>query len=173
MLPIASTEWILTNAYKADLIAWLTAHPEAYEEVIRLSLTDKQPYAWRAAWLLWSCMEANDRRIQPYMAKMIKTLVSTNDEHGRELLIILLKMDIPEESEGVLYNHCVHVWEQTGNKPSVRLNAFKMLIKIAGKHPELQTEISLLAQSQYTDSLSAAANKSISLLLKGIRNRHA
>jgi len=173
MIKKLTPEWILTNTYKADLIAWLSAHPEAFEEVIILSLTDKQPYAWRAAWLLWSCMEVNDKRIQPYLGRMIETLKSTNDDHRRELLIILLKMDLPEESEGLLFDECTEMWVKVGKKPSVRMNALKMMVKIAVRHPGLQQELLYLTQPQYIDSLSAAANKSITLLLKGFRNRPA
>ncbi|MFH1121305.1 MAG: hypothetical protein V1775_15910 [Bacteroidota bacterium] len=162
----APLEWILTNTYKTDLIAWMTAHPEAFEETIILSLSDNQPCAWRAAWLLWSCMEKNDPRVQPFVADMINSLAGKNDDHQRELLIILRKMEIPEESEGLLFNHCTNVWEKVGKKPAVRLNAFKIMVKIAGKHPELHHELILLTQPQYMDSLSVVANKSIALLLK-------
>jgi hypothetical protein len=64
-------EHILANSYKQDIIKFIDDHPEEYEEVIRLAVSDKQPYAWRAAWLLCSCMEDNDRRIQPYIIKLI------------------------------------------------------------------------------------------------------
>jgi hypothetical protein len=36
------------------LISYLSAHPEYFEEAITLAISDKQPYSWRAAWLLWS-----------------------------------------------------------------------------------------------------------------------
>ena len=57
-------EHILTSTYKDEMIAYLNTHPEDFEEAITLALSDKQPYGWRSAWLLWSCMEENDRRIQ-------------------------------------------------------------------------------------------------------------
>jgi hypothetical protein len=169
MIPEESAEWILTNTYKADLIAWMSEHQEAFEETLRLSLTNKQPYAWRAAWLLWSCMKENDRRIQPFIADMIGSLHSRNDDHQRELLIILRKMEIPEEKEGLLFDACVKVWEKTGKKPAVRLNAFKLLVKIAEQHPVLLKELVFLIQPQYMDTLSAAAKKSVNKLINGIR----
>ncbi len=168
-----SLEWILTNTVKAELIAWLDAHPEAFEETLKLSLTNNQPYAWRASWLLWSCMKENDPRVQPYVAGIAGSLSVRNDEHQREFLIILRKMEIPEESEGLLFDVCTRVWEKTGNKPALRLNAFKMLVKIAAKHPELQQEMKFLTQPHYTGSLSPAAIKSISRLLKKCMTENA
>lgn len=35
-------EHIITNFYKADMISYLESHPEDFEEVIRLAMTDKQ-----------------------------------------------------------------------------------------------------------------------------------
>ena len=40
-----------------------------FEEIIKLAIVDKQPYSWRAAWLLWSCMDKNDQRIHKYIKK--------------------------------------------------------------------------------------------------------
>jgi hypothetical protein len=159
-------EWILINSYKADMISYLAAHPEDFQEAIKLAITDKQPYSWRAAWLLWSCMEENDQRIQGYVKSIINTISDKNDDQQRELLIILQKMEINEELEGILFNHCVTVWEKTSKKPSVRYNAFKIIVKIAKKHPDLSHEIVFLTQNQYMDSLSPTVNRSISKMIK-------
>lgn len=161
-------EWVLTNAYKADMISWLTAHPEAFEEAIKLAIADKQPCSWRAAWLLWRCMEENDQRIQGYVKSIIDSLPDKNDQQQRELLIILQRMEIGEEFEGLLYNHCVTVWEKTDKKPSLRLNAFKVMVKTAKKHPDLSREITFLTQDQYMDSLSGTVKKSIAGMLRAL-----
>jgi hypothetical protein len=163
-------EWTLTNSYKADMISYLASHPEDFEEVVKLAITDKQPYSWRAAWLLWSCMEDNDQRIQKYLKRIITTISDKNDDQQRELLIILQKMEISKELEGSLFNHCVTVWERIGKKPSFRYNAFKIIAKIAKKHPDLSDEIAFLIQDQYLESLSPTVKKSISKMIKKIPN---
>lgn len=159
-------EYLLTNSYKADLIAYMDVHPEDLEEVIQLAFSNKQPYAWRAAWLLWSCMEENDQRIQGYINNIIDTLSTTNDNHQRELLLILQHLELSEEVEGQIFDVCVSIWEKINKKPAIRINAFTMMIKIAQKYPDLSHEIVFLTQNQYLDSLSAAAQKSISKLIK-------
>ena len=161
-------EWTLTNSYKADMISYLAAHPEDFEEVIKLAITDKQPYSWRAAWLLWSCIEENDQRIQVYLKRIIDTISDKNDDQQRELLIILQKMEINEKLEGLLFNHCVTVWEKISKKPSVRYNALKIIVKIAKKHPDLSHEIACITQDQYMDSLSSTVKRSISKMIKEI-----
>jgi len=123
-------EQILTNSYKAGMISYLAAHPEDFDELIKLAISDKRRYSWRAAWLLWSCMEKNDRRIKRYVKNIIETIPGKADNQQRELLIVLQQMDINEEFEGLLFNHCVTIWEKITKKPSVRCNAFKMIVRL-------------------------------------------
>jgi len=160
-----SLEHILTSAYKTAMIAYMDAHPECFEEAVNLAISDKQPYSRRSAWLLWSCMIENDQRIRGHVKNIIDTLTTKHDDHQRELLKILLQMELTEEYEGLLYPVCVAVWEKLNKRPSVRLTAFKIIIKIAGNHPDLSHEIVLLTQEPYLDSLSLAVKKSISKML--------
>jgi len=161
-----SLEHVLISAYKVGMISYMDAHPEDFDEAIILAISNKQPYSWRAAWLLWSCMEQNDPRIQGHIKSVIGTLTTKNDDHQRELFKILLQMELNEEQEGFLYNVCVPVWGKISKKPSVRLTAFKIIVKIAKKYPDLSHEISFLTQDQYLDSLSPAAKKSIYTMIK-------
>lgn len=143
------------------MISYIAAHPGKFEELIVLALSDKQPCSWRAAWLLWSCMEENDLRVQNHIPQLIDSIPSKHDNQQRELFIILQKMELNEAYEGILFNICASTWEKINKKPSVRFNAFKLIIKIAKRYPELLKEIEYLTQDQYLDSLSSGARKSI------------
>ena len=90
-------EHILTHSYKADMISYMKFHPEDFDELIKLSIANKQPYSWRAAWLLWSCMDKNDPRIHRYVEKIIDTLPTKCDDQLRELLIILQRMELNDD----------------------------------------------------------------------------
>ncbi len=160
-------EKVLMNFYKEEMILYLTNHPEGFEEAVQLAITDKQPYSWRAAWLLWSCMEENDPRFKDQIPRIMACLRDKSDGHQRELLKILYLMEIDEEFEGTLFDHCVSIWEKIGKKPSVRFNAFKMIVKISGKYPELSQEIGFLLQDHYTDSLSHGVKRSLFKLING------
>jgi len=146
------------------------AHPEIFEEAIELAIADKQPYSWRAAWLLWSCMEENDKRIQKYIKSIVDTLETKDDGHQRELLKILLKMELEEDNESILFDHCMDIWEQINKPPAVRVNALKFIIKIAKKHPELKKEISFLTEDHYLESLSPGAKNSVSKLINKLHH---
>jgi hypothetical protein len=161
-------EKTLTSCYKNEMISFMKSHPEAFDEAIQLAITDNQPYSWRAAWLLWSCIEENDKRIQKHINKIVNAVKSKSDSHQRELLKILLMMELNEKYEGVLFDLCMNIWEQISKAPAVRVNALKLIIKIANKHPELKKEISFLAQDHYLKSLSFGARHSVSKLMNEI-----
>ena len=167
MQPILTNlEQILITKYKTDMVLHLASHTEAFDEAAKLALTDRQPFAWRAAWLLWECMEANDPRIDEFIPGIIEALPAKKEGHRRELLKILLKSDIGEELEGRLFDICTRMWEQISSRPSVRLMALKMMLKIAEKYPEFKNEISYLAQKHYLETLSPAVRKSVAKLMK-------
>lgn len=162
-------EHILTHSYKTDMISYLKSHPEDFEEAVKLAVSDKQPYSWRAAWLLWSCMEKNDQRIQRYVEKIIDILPAKSDDQLRELLIILQRMELGDDSEGKLFDICVNVWEKKEKQPSVRYNAFKLMVKIIKNHPDLYKEITFLTDPHYMDSLSGTVRKSVSKMIAGLK----
>lgn len=158
-------EYILLNSYKANMISYLESHPEDFEEAIQLAISNKQLYSKKAAWLLWSCMKKNDQRIKKYIKSIINILPLRPDEHQRDLLIILHKMELNDGFEGKLFNICVNIWKIINKKPSVRYNAFKLVIKIAKSHPDLTNEVIFLTQDQYLELLSVTVKKSISKML--------
>jgi len=160
-------EHILTSSYKVGMISYLRAHPEDFEEAIKLAISNKQPYAWRAAWLLWSCMEENDPRIQKYIKEIVNSVKLKLDGHQRELIKILIQMELNEKYEGLLFNICMDVWEQINKNPSVRHTAMKFIILMAKKHPELAKEITFLTQDQYFETLTPGVKRSISKMMNG------
>jgi hypothetical protein len=169
LLMKTTLEYILTNSYKAEMISHMKSHPEDFEEAIELAITDKQPYSWRAAWLLWSCMDKNDQRIQRHVEKIIDALPTKSDNQLRELLIILQRMELRNDCEGKLFDICVSIWKKIGKQPSVRYNAFKLMIKIINKHPDLFKELTFLTESHYIDSLSDTVKNSISKMIQNLK----
>jgi len=154
--------------YKEEMIHYVANHPESFEELVQLAMADKQPYSWRAAWLLWSCMADNDSRIKGRIRNIIGSLKGKNDGHQRELLKILYQMDLDEKYEGLLFDHCVSIWEKINKKPSVRFNAFKMIVKISRNYPELSQEIAFLLQDHYLETLSKGVRHSITRMINGL-----
>ncbi len=157
---------VLESFNKEGMISFIKSHPEFVDTAIKLALKNKQPYSWRAAWLLWSCIEKNDKRIFPYISMIIESIKDKKDGHQRELLKILYIMELEEDHEGFLFDFCVGIWEKTNSSPSVRFNALLMIIRIAKKYPELYKEISLLLQEPYIAPLSPGIKNAVARIKK-------
>ncbi len=97
-----SLEYALSNSHKDNLIAYIKTHQDKFTELIKLSISDKQPYSWRAAWLLWGCMDNNDRRIRRHIKQIIDVFPDRQDNQQRELLMVLERMEIDTKYEGLL-----------------------------------------------------------------------
>jgi len=110
-------------------------------------------------------MEKDDARLQKHLKKIINSIKTKQDGHQRELIKILLMMNLNKVHEGKLFALCLDLWEDVNKDPSVRFTALKMLLKIAKNYKELFKEISILTQDQYLESLSPGVKKSISKLL--------
>lgn len=159
-------ESILTKSYKAEMLSYMEANPADFMELVELSVTDKQPYSWRATWLLWSCMEKNDARVQAHVSTMIKQLNSFKEGQQRNLINILLKMEIPEEYEGLLFDSCVAIWLDIKKQSSVRIKAFEVIVQIAKKYPELNNEVDSLTDKRFVEPLSAGIKRSFYKLIR-------
>ena len=159
-------EVILMNTRKEGMMKFVEDNPDSFSELIQLSLANKQPYSWRAAWLLDSCMEDNDIRVAKYCNAILDTIPDKKDGYQRDLLRILSRMDLDDEQEGRYFDTCISLWEHISKIPSVRYLAFQGIVKLAKKYPELLDEVKLLTQDHYLDELSPGVKHSIKRLLK-------
>lgn len=108
---------LLGRFCKDELVEKLNSDPVSFRKTLDLALDGLQAASWRAAWVLYHSMKEQDSRLQPYIAEIIDAIVGKKDGHQRELLRILERLDIPEEQEGILFDVCMNVWEQTGKIP--------------------------------------------------------
>ncbi len=158
-------EYRLTNSYKDDLIAYVNSHQDDFQELIKLSISDNQPYSWRAAWLLWSCMNKNDKRIRRYIKEIIDVLPERQDNQQRELLMVLQRMELDTDNEGRLFDICSKIWRKVIKNSSLRFHAFKTMITISKKYPDLSNEIKSLTDDYHMDNLTDNVKKSIFTLM--------
>lgn len=157
---------LATRQPKSEWMSLMKAHPEFFEEAVDLALSNKHPEGWRSAWLVCSDMYRNDQRIQPLVLKLIESLKGKKSGHQRELLKIISKMELDEEYEGVFFDACLTIWEDLSKQSSVRITAFRQLVRIAWNHPELKMELKHFIVDDYTASLSPGIKKSLEHLVR-------
>lgn len=85
------------------------------------------------------------------------------------MLKILYLMDLGENNEGKLFDLAMSIWEKQSSQPSLRFNALKIIIKIAGNHPELKHEIAFLLKNEYLETLSPGVKHSIRKMIKDLK----
>lgn len=78
-------------------------------------------------------------------------------------------LEIDEAYEGQLFDLCISLWENIQKKPSIRYTAFRFLVKITDKHPELSKELDFLLEPSYFETLSPGVKKGVYKML----NRHS
>ena len=156
----------LLSSYKEEMVAFLKSQPEYFNEALELAISDDQPFAWRSAFYLGSCMDDNDARVKKYIKPILACIKSKKDGHQRELLKILNRMHLTDKSEGIVFDVCIRLWEQIGKDPSVRITALKFILKIAKPHPELLNEIIPLMQDHYLELLSPGVKNSVNRMIQ-------
>ena len=164
-MPI-NLELILARSYKADALAYMDAHPEDFKKLVEIALSNHHHTNWRAAWLAFNCMEDNDLRLQPFIGRMVVLLPQLEEGHQRELLKILFRMQLGEDHESLLFDHCVGLWESVKKSPSLRYIAFRFMMRVAEHYPELRHEILVLTQPQYVNALSPGIKNSVNKMIR-------
>ena len=150
----------LAKLAKRDIESFMEQHSECFDQLLWFAISDDQPHAWRAAWILCSIMVPGDARVQHFVGPIVGALTNKTDGHTRELLRVLMLMELAEEHAGKVFDFCVQVWQNPMKSPGLRMNALKMLVKIADRFPELLPEVLLLLNYLYVATLSSGAMRS-------------
>ncbi len=151
------------------MIFWMETHPEDFDDLVEMALSDDPEYAWRAAWLLWSCITENDPRIRGKLKEFVNALPEKSGSQKREFLILFSRMEIEPAWAGDLFVECVRIWTNPSLQASLRYNAFKLLVRITKEYPELKTELLLLVEEEYLYGLSENVRKSVFRMMRALK----
>ncbi len=167
---LENIESLLENKFSKDeLVSFLEKNPNQFKNLYNIAITNNQPQAWRGAWLLNQIMVKNDNRLQNKVSSILKLLPQCTEGHQREWLRVLEKLNINENQEAVLFDICTKIWQDILKSPGVRIVAFRFLVKIAKKYPELTNEIEPLTQTHFTETLSPGIKSSFIKLKKELK----
>jgi hypothetical protein len=139
---------------KQLIVEQLNNQPKYFKSVFEFSLLDDEPMAWRAAWLMRDCLVKNDERLSGKGLLLTKAIKGKTEGHQREILKNLDFISLEEDFEGYLFDACMTIWETLSCIPSTRMTAFKTMMRVAEKYPELKQDLKLLTEPEYTESLT-------------------
>ena len=158
-----SLDQILKTERKEGLLAYLDNNPDEFEQIINIAMSGDHEYGWKASWLISSYLRKTKDylRVSKFVKNIIASINGKKDGHQRELLRIILQLRLDEKMEATLFDHCILIWKTPEKSPSVRITAFKAILNIVRKYPELSEEILFLTENHYLDSLSPGIKRSV------------
>ena len=79
-------------------------------------------------------------------------------------------MNLTEEQDAEFLDMCINTWCDNHKIPSVRCYAFKYIVDMCDKYPELKNEVEFLTEDQYLDTLTPGIKNSVNREIKKLRN---
>lgn len=165
-MTLEELEKIFTNwKTKKEVVDLLQDSPDPIKILLDYTLSDRKNM-WRAAWVAASLIGKNDGRYSAYVPKLIKRLSTAKGGFQREILQVLRRLKIDDDQQGYLFDACCGIWENLSNQSSVRITAFKFMIDVVNKYPELKDEVQYFTAKEYTKDLGHGIKRTFEKLLE-------
>ena len=156
---------LLKSGRKNEIEAYLATNPNSFGKIFNIALSEEEKICWRSAWLISSTIKHNDKRLATKRDLLIAAIEGKKDGHQRELLRILLQLELEDDQEGLLFDKCLSLWENISNSSSLRITAFKFIMKTLNKYPELVEEVDFFTDEHYLKPLSPGIRHSVIQLI--------
>ena len=122
------------------------------DQLIHALRNDKD--SWIHAWQINHTKKTELIKIQNQVDKIISAIDGKNDGHQRELLKVLLKLNLTDDQLSLLWDICLRIWLDIQKQSSVRISAYKILVNAAKKFKPLSDELVRLTEEKHITSLS-------------------
>ena len=122
------------------------------DQLIHALRNDKD--SWIHAWQINHLKKTELIKIQKQVDKIISAIDGKNDGHQRELLKVLLKLNLTDDQLSLLWDICLRIWLDIQKQSSVRISAYKILVNTAKKFKPLSDELVRLTEEKHITSLS-------------------
>jgi hypothetical protein len=145
---IEKLEELLKYTSKRDLpgvLEKIGADLNLFNEIAELSVSDCQPHAWHAAWVMDHYTDSDLDDFAPHLSKAYKVVLESDSESQiRIFLKVLGKYPLVDDYEVALYDFCKKKLLSNTVAVGVKANSMKLIHKICQKYPELLDEIQLM-----------------------------
>lgn len=146
------------------MVDFFLQNPDKIPELIECCMDPSDSVDMRATWILNYLAGKDQSLVQPYLQDLVSYMAG--DVHTgvkRHVMRLFEDIDIPEELEGILYDHCIEFI--LNPKLPVAVPAFAMTVgtKICIKYPELIEEFLEVCRT-----LSVSESPAIKVRLKRV-----
>lgn len=154
---------IPSAAEKALVVEQVCRTPDQFRLLLEWSLHEKDPLAWRAAWIMDSCDEQQPGLARPFVGPIIRKLPGiTSTGVIRSLLRMLCRQEIGEDDQGLLIDLCFGYMVSELYPVAVKVHAMQIIYHHVLIYPELKDELATVIRDQID-------NNSVGFLSRGRR----
>jgi len=144
---------LLTNfpsgAEKDLFISEVGQSADKFHDLLHLTLFEKDPLAWRAAWILDGSDEQNPGLASGHLTTIIQRLPELESKGAlRSLLRMLCRYDIPEDDQGLLVDLCFSYMLSELYPVAVKVHAMQIIYNHTLIYPELKDELVTVIEDQ-------------------------
>jgi len=144
---------LLTNipsgAEKELLIREVLNSDQKFRILLDYTFQEKDPLAWRAAWVLDGCDEQSPGLVAEFIPDIIYKLPEMKSSGTlRCLLRLLCRYDIDEEDQGVLIDLCFKYLVSELYPVAVKVHAMQIIYQHVLIYPELKGELTTVILDQ-------------------------
>jgi len=110
-------------------------------QLVQVSLSEEEPYNWRAAWTLSHLADIDVEALAPHLNKLIAEI--PNSTHHTQIGCfagMLSRIDFNMESSGNLFDWCIHLISTPQKRMSNKCYAIKIMRKFVAFEPALGEE---------------------------------
>jgi len=142
---------------------------ERFDELYTLMLSEKEPMAWRIAWVLDYCDENSPGLAQKHIKELVASLGSfVSQGMLRSCLRMISRYKLDEDDQGIVADLCFD-WLHKENVPvAIKVYSMQILADLAMEYPELKQELILLIED-HMDLNSAGFKSRGARILKKLR----
>ncbi len=150
-----------SGAEKDLLIGEVIKSESHFITLLQLALYEKDPIAWRAAWVLDGSDEFKPGLARKHIGKTVKALPELESVGTlRSLLRMLTRYDIPENEQGLLIDLCFSYLVSELYPVAVKAHAMTIIYHHVLLYPELKNELIAVIEDQ-------AENNSVGFKARG------
>jgi hypothetical protein len=123
--------------------------PEKFKSLLDIALREKDPLAWRAAWVLDGSDEKSPGLAVDYISAIVCKLPDLKSNGStRSLLRMLCRYNIPEDDQGILIDLCFRYLVSELYPVAIKVHAMQIVYQHVLIYPELKEELVTVIQDQ-------------------------
>lgn len=141
--------------------------PEKFKTLVDIALIEKDPLAWRAAWVLDGSDEKSPGLARDYISAIVCKLPEVKSKGSiRSLLRMLCRYEIHEDDQGILIDLCFKYLVSELYPVAVKVHAMQIVYQHVLIYPELKDELVTVIMDQVGNNTVGFKSRGMRIIKK-------